>query len=271
MLAANMFAMLIKLIPLDSSDVKVEDWPRDLLDLRSKEKNFIDELMNLKNVQDFSLPIKINAELRSYQADGVKWLAFLNRYKLHGILCDDMGLGKTLQTICIMASNHYYRSKSFSVSKELDLTPCPSLVICPPTLCHHWAAELSKFVEPAALSGFVYNGNSGQRHALKSELVKILRPMLATECKLVVITSYDIVRNDLEFFNKFHWNFVVLDEGHAIRNTKTKTTQAIKSLKANHRLILSGTPIQNSVLELWSLFDFLMPGFLGTEQEFNRK
>ncbi len=112
MMAANMFAKLIKLIPLDSSEVKVEAWPQDLQALRAKEKVFIDELMNLKNVQDFRLPVKINADLRSYQADGIKWLAFLNRYKLHGILCDDMGLGKTLQAICILASDHFSRSNN---------------------------------------------------------------------------------------------------------------------------------------------------------------
>jgi TATA-binding protein-associated factor len=86
---------------------------------------------------------------------------------------------------------------------------------------------------------------------------------------LVVISSYDIVRSDSEFFSSLHWNYLVLDEGHIIKNSKSKTTRAIKSLKASHRLILSGTPIQNSVLELWSLFDFLMPGFLGSEQQFN--
>ena len=90
-------------------------------------------------------------------------------------------------------------------------------------------------------------------------------------CNLAVITSYEIARSDSDLFKGLHWNYLVLDEGHAIRNARTKTTLAIKSLRSNHRLILSGTPIQNSVLELWSLFDFLMPGFLGTERQFNSK
>ena len=85
----------------------------------------------------------------------------------------------------------------------------------------------------------------------------------------VVITSYDIVRNDINVFGSRDWNYCILDEGHIIKNGKTKMTQAIKSLKAMKRIILSGTPIQNNVLELWSLFDFLMPGFLGTERQFN--
>lgn len=85
---------------------------------------------------------------------------------------------------------------------------------------------------------------------------------------LVLISSYEIVRNDVNFFADFHWNYLVLDEGHTIRNAKAKTTLAVKSLTANHRLILSGTPIQNSVLELWSLFDFLMPGNAGWHQKY---
>ena len=84
-----------------------------------------------------------------------------------------------------------------------------------------------------------------------------------------VVASYEVVRNDIDFFNKYTWNYCVLDEGHVIRNTKTKVSQSIRSLKARHRLMLTGTPIQNSVVELWSLFDFLMPGFLGTDKEFN--
>ena len=88
---------MYRLIPLDSQDNQEEKLPKELLELKLKQKSFIDELMNLKNVREIDLPIKINAELRSYQTDGIKWLSFLNRYKLHGILCDDMGLGKTLQ------------------------------------------------------------------------------------------------------------------------------------------------------------------------------
>merc|ERR1712061_695259 len=94
---------------------------------------------------------------------------------------------------------------------------------------------------------------------------------ITISCNLAVITSYEIIRSDVDLFRLCHWNYLVLDEGHAIRNAKTKTTLAIKSLQAHHRLILSGTPIQNSVLELWSLFDFLMPGFLGTDQSFHER
>ena len=96
------------------------------------------------------------------------------------------------------------------------------------------------------------------RQELRSPVRKLVRKF----DNFVLISSYEVVRNDLAFFSEFHWNYLILDEGHSIRNAKAKTTLAVKTLRANHRLILSGTPIQNSVLELWSLFDFLMPGFI---------
>ena len=106
------------------------------------------------------------------------------------------------------------------------------------------------------LCPFVYNGSMQARLELRTPLKNLSQQ----SDNLVVISSYEIVRNDAAFFADFHFNYLILDEGHSIRNAKAKTTLAVKSLAANHRLILSGTPIQNSVLELWSLFDFLMPG-----------
>jgi TATA-binding protein-associated factor len=157
--------------------------------------------------------------------------------------------------------------------RKSDCSTCPSLVICPATLCHHWSSEVEKFVpNKKDLTPFVYNGSMAQRMALKKSLLhEMALAQQAANGNLVVVTSYDIVRSDVDFFNQYQWTYLVLDEGHAIRNAKTKTTLAIKSVRANHRLILSGTPIQNSVIELWSLFDFLMPGFLGTEKQFNTK
>jgi TATA-binding protein-associated factor len=87
----------------------------------------------------------------------------------------------------------------------------------------------------------------------------------------IVITSYEVVRNEIATLEEFNWHYCILDEGHVIKNAKTKLTKAVKCIRANHRLILSGTPIQNNVLELWSLFDFLMPGFLGSESSFNER
>lgn len=217
-------------------------------------KKFLDYLFTPKSIPDFKIPVKINAELRNYQQAGINWLWFLNKYKLHGILCDDMGLGKTLQTICILAGDHFLRI-------DEKRTQLPSLVVCPPTLTGHWVYEVQKFLTDNFLKPLHYVGLPVEREKLRH---KIKRYNL-------VVASYDIVRKDIEFFSSIHWNYCVLDEGHIIKNGKTKCSRAIKQVIANHRLILSGTPIQNNVLELWSLFDFLMPGFLGTEKQFITK
>lgn len=169
-----------------------------------------------------------------------------------------MGLGKTLQTICILSSDHHLRRVDYQLTQNPSSAPLPSIVICPPTLTGHWMDEVEKFVTIDHLNPLHYTGPPAERTRLRSR---------ASQHNLI-IASYDIVRNDLEFFSSIHWNYCVLDEGHVIKNGKTKLSKAIKQLVANHRLILSGTPIQNNVLELWSLFDFLIPGFLGNEKQF---
>ncbi len=170
-----------------------------------------------------------------------------------------MGLGKTLQSICILASKHHERAQKYKETKSPDSKHLPSLIVCPPTLTGHWYYEILKYTEN--LRPVLYTGNSRERY-------KIL-PKLKTYD--VVVTSYEVVRNDISSLQDINWHYCILDEGHIIKNAKTKLTKAVKQVKAVHRLILSGTPIQNNVLELWSLFDFLMPGFLGTESSFSER
>lgn len=169
-----------------------------------------------------------------------------------------MGLGKTLQTICIMASDHHSRSEAHRKTHSPDSEPIPSLVVCPPSLTHHWYHEILKYAP--FLKPMMYIGSKAVRQRQITEFQK----------HDIVITSYDVLKNDVDSaFGHLPFNYLVLDEGHVIKNPKTKLTKAVKTVQAFHRLILSGTPIQNNVLELWSLFDFLMPGLLGTEQAFN--
>jgi TATA-binding protein-associated factor len=174
-------------------------------------------------------------------------------------LIPDMGLGKTLQTICIVASDHYLRAERYKVTQLPEDRPLPTLVVCPPTITGHWQQEISNYAP--FLKALVYVGNPTERQKL--------RPQMASQD--IVITSYDICRNDTAIICQQNFNYCVLDEGHIIKNAKAKVTMACKRVQANHRLILSGTPVQNNVLELWSLFDFLMPGFLGTEKFFHDK
>ncbi|CAF87927.1 unnamed protein product, partial [Tetraodon nigroviridis] len=215
-------------------------------------------------------------------------------YKLHGILCDDMGLGKTLQSICILAGDHYLRAREYSRSKAPDCCPMPSLVVCPPTLTGHWVDEVGQVLLPGVPQPAALHRAPHRAHALRlrprrpvTQPVQTAAPSAAGSfsCRLqhqvkkhnLVVASYDVVRNDIDFFrvnvrlglcSNIKFNYCILDEGHVIKNGKTKLSKAVKQLAANFRIILSGTPIQNNVLELWSLFDFLMPGFLGTERQF---
>ncbi|KAL9094642.1 MAG: hypothetical protein Q9165_003202 [Trypethelium subeluteriae] len=256
LIATTTFAHLVKLVPLEAG---IEDPPglsQELLQGRDRERKFIAQMLDPKKVEPFQIPVAIKADLRSYQQEGVNWLAFLNRYHLHGILCDDMGLGKTLQTLCIVASDHHLRAEEFAKTGSPDSRQLPSLIVCPPSLSGHWGQEIRQFAP--FLSVLTYVGAPGVRNKVKSSIG-------STD---IVITTYDVCRNDIDTIAAQNWNYCVLDEGHLIKNPKTKLTQAVKRLKSNHRLILSGTPIQNNVLELWSLFDFLMPGFLGTEKVF---
>jgi TATA-binding protein-associated factor len=186
-----------------------------------------------------------------YQQEGINWLAFLKRFKLHGILCDDMGLGKTLQASAILASDTAERLKNTEVA------PLPSLVVCPPTLVGHWAFEIEKFIPSDILNPLQYAGSVPERASLRTKF----------QNHNVIVTSYDVLRKDVDILAQQVWNYCILDEGHIIKSAKSKITQAAKRIQADHRLILTGTPIQNNVLELWSLFDFLMPGFLGTERQ----
>lgn len=170
----------------------------------------------------------------------------------------DMGLGKTLQTICILASMHHERAERHHTTGSADSVHLPSLVVCPPTLTGHWRHEIHTYTHNG-LRVLIYGGERSARLGLAASFGSYD----------VVVTSYDVVRNDAAtVLGAVDWHYCVLDEGHIIKNAKTKLSQAIKTIKALRRLILSGTPIQNNVLELWNLFDFLMPGFLGTEAAF---
>ncbi|XP_022646196.1 TATA-binding protein-associated factor 172-like isoform X2 [Varroa destructor] len=273
LLATQCFANLVRLMPLDDgvsglSELFSKD--EELRTKAQKQRGFIDQLLNANHAENYKVSVPVKADLRSYQQEGVNWLAFLNRYRLHGILCDDMGLGKTLQSICMLAEDHDRRQQQYKINKhDLSFAPLPSLVICPPTLTGHWVYEIDKFVSAKHLDPLHYTGPPPERQRLQAQFT--LRQERHRCHNLVVVASYDLVRNDIDFFSAIRWNYVILDEGHVIKNNKTKLSKAVKQLRASHRLILSGTPIQNNVTELWNLFDFLMPGFLGSEKLFSVK
>lgn len=189
------------------------------------------------------LPQSINAEFREYQQKGFGWLWFMYKYGLNGILADDMGLGKTLQALTVIQK-----------AKDVD-GPMPTLVICPTTVVFNWESEIQKFAPE--LSCLKISGT--ERKGLFKKIPEYD----------IVITSYALVRRDIEKLKEYNFRYVVLDESQNIKNAGSQTAQAVKKLNATHKLALSGTPIENKLEELWSVFDFLMPGFLFDVHEFN--
>ncbi len=205
-----------------------------------------EQLRNFTGVEPVELgPDTIRATLREYQLEGVSWLGFLASYRFNGILADDMGLGKTLQALAHVAHE-----------REIGRLTRPTLVVAPTSLLGNWRRETERFCPQ--LSTLVWHG--ADRRERTAELS-------TTD---VVITSYALVTRDIVLLGKQDFGLVVLDEAQAIKNPAAKVTQALKTLQVRRRLCLSGTPLENHLGELWSLFDFLMPGFLGSRKRFNR-
>jgi superfamily II DNA or RNA helicase len=217
--------------------------------------NFLAQLADFDKIENVDLPASLRPEitLRPYQKQGFNWLAFLYRFGLNGILADDMGLGKTLQTLAIL-----------QWAKEQGPKKSPSLIICPTSVVNNWHSEAEKFFTDCPV--ILYTGaNRG------AERRRILRRLQRSQTGLagsLIVTSFDIARRDHKQLKRIPWLYVVVDEGHNIKNPDAKRTKAIKAIPSQHKLALTGTPIQNKLEELWSLFDFAMPGFLGTRKGF---
>jgi hypothetical protein len=189
----------------------------------------------------------LEAVLRTYQKEGVGWLLFLRNHGFGGILADEMGLGKTAQVLA-----HLRAVKQSGCGRY-----APSLVVCPSSLVFNWEAEARKFTPD--LRALALHG--AERRGLFAEI---------PSCDLV-ITSYALLRRDAEHYRGLEFDTVTLDEAQHIKNRQTQNAQAVKAVRANHRLVLTGTPVENSVLDLWSLFDFLMPGYLGAADDFRQR
>ncbi len=227
-------------------------------------RKLIDDVYNRQIDDKIELPKGLIANLREYQQVGYNWLKTLDSYKLGGILADDMGLGKTIQILAIIMS--YVESinnneleenqiKIDEITENKDFTKetrRPSLVVCPSSLTLNWKEEANKFTP--TLKTKVISGTAEERaKAIKK----------AGEYD-IVITSYDLLKKDIEIYKeeKFNFRYIIADEAQYIKNNNTKNARAIKEIEAETRFALTGTPIENSLSELWSIFDFVMPGYL---------
>lgn len=200
----------------------------------------------------------LESVLRPYQKEGVAWLHFLRENGFGGILADEMGLGKTLQTLAYLR-NCCSRHGEAPPDQNLATpgVPEPHLIVCPTSLVFNWLAEAEKFTPTLKVLAL----HGPDRHARFSEIA---------HCDLVV-TSYGLIRRDAEHYRGLEFDTVVLDEAQHIKNRQTQNAQAVKAVKARHRLVLTGTPLENSVLDIWSIFDFLMPGYLGSAKDFRER
>ncbi|MEM9070317.1 MAG: SNF2-related protein [Myxococcota bacterium] len=215
----------------------------DNANVKPKARGLFDKLSNIDEVPKVAKPRTLKATLRPYQKKGFSWLVFLHEMSMGGILADDMGLGKTLQTIALLL---HVRSKT--KKKQLNL------VVAPTSVVPNWEREIKKFAP--GLTTVVWQGPN--RHDRKDELAKAE----------VMITSYALLRRDEELLQSLGLRYVILDEAQHIKNPMSQTARAAKKLQSERRLALTGTPIENRLSEMWSIFDFVSPGLLGDLKKF---
>ena len=216
-------------------------------DMDTGVKSAINRLKGFDKISPTPLPKNLNAKLRGYQKTGYDWLNFLRDYDFNGILADDMGLGKTIQILSLLQK-----------IKEKKKTKKPFLVVVPTSLIFNWKNEIKKFTP--TLSTYIHYGST--RDKTQKNFLSILKE------KDIVITSYGTLKNDLSLFALEEFEYIILDEAHIIKNPESINARAVSALRGKSKLAISGTPIQNNLMELWSIFNFISPGYLGTYNSF---
>lgn len=207
---------------------------------------FKELVQNIREPADmeFDIPKELTAVLREYQKFGFKWLKTLSVYGMGGILADDMGLGKTLQVIALV------------LSERLERGVHPSLVVVPTSLVYNWCAEVEKFAPCLKVTAV-----SGSREERQKQMEDIAQSDL-------VITSYPLIRRDIDDYRGLVFRYCILDEAQYIKNPDSLNAKSVKSINAERRFALTGTPVENSLTELWSIFDFILPGYMFSHTRF---
>jgi len=209
----------------------------------AKIKVQISAIGNHEQIEEVALPVGFTAQLRHYQQSGLNWLWFLRKNGFGGILADDMGLGKTVQTLCLLLKDKQERA---ALNGEVHK---PSLLIAPTSILHNWYAEAKKFAPDLTI--MIHAGTNRDRVETWFKSYDI------------VITSFGTLRIDMDMFKRVNFNYSIIDEGQNIKNPGSQISRSVRLIPAQHRLVLSGTPVENSVLDLWSIMAFVNPGLLG--------
>ncbi|MES2417440.1 MAG: SNF2-related protein [Bacteroidota bacterium] len=209
----------------------------------------LQRLNDFEDIADTRMPIHFKGDLRHYQKAGYNWFGFLREYNFGGCLADDMGLGKTIQTLAML--------QKLKEEDEQNETTSTSLIVMPTSLIYNWLNEAKKFTPKLKIHAHTGTfRNKDISHFNKYDLV---------------ITTYGITRVDAELVRAFYFNYIILDESQNIKNPSSKSFKAVRMLRAKNRLVLSGTPVENSVGDLWTQLTFLNPGLLGTQSFFNEE
>lgn len=238
-------------IPLSKYNIMYIDQylDKNAMDYVERNKRFKDIVSNIKEIKnaDFEIPKCLDDVMRNYQKSGFKWLKTLNIYGFGGILADEMGLGKTIQSIALVASYVAGGGKKTSI------------VVAPTSLVYNWRSEFEKFSPD--INVLIISGNKEERDKQIEEIAD----------HDVIITSYPLIRRDIVDYKSIDFQFCFLDEAQQIKNPGSLNAQTVKEIKANGYFALTGTPIENSLTELWSIFDFIMPGYLMSHGKFLKK
>ena len=221
-------------------------------------KNFVRNI-NEPVEGEFALPKGLRAELRDYQKIGFQWMKTLKTYSLGGILADDMGLGKTVQILTLLLSEKEDAAREALAGISEEEGYAPSLIIVPTSLVYNWCAEIEKFTPD--LKVLAITGS-------KQERVKLIEQINGYD---VIITSYPLIRRDYEEYKSIRFQYCILDEAQYIKNPNSQNALSVKCLNNRYRFALTGTPMENRLIELWSIFDYVIPGYLYTAKEFNER
>ena len=229
-----------------------------------KDKSFKSLVRNMKTIEDndFEVPESLDKILREYQKRGFLWIKTLNYNGFGGILADDMGLGKTLQVIAFLLSEFLERRNTVVENiavKETGKLQRNTLIIAPASLVYNWSSEIQRFAPE--LTAKMVTGTAAERRQILAE----------ADSEDILLTSYDLLKRDISEYEGYKFRCEIIDEAQYIKNANTQAAKAVKEVQADFRLALTGTPVENRLSELWSIFDYLMPGFLYSYKKFREE
>ena len=236
----------------EDEDDAMRDDPLFAFEIQQSLKAYVDQLSDKKGLPSIPVPTSLQAELRSYQQEGFEWLAFMRTQKFGACLADDMGLGKTVQLITYIL-----------YTIETKISNKPTLIICPTSVLGNWQKELERFAPSVKVH--THYGSS----RLKDEAFKQL--LSSADAPKIVVTTFGTVTQDESFMQEVEWNIIGLDEAQNIKNMQTQQSRAIRKLRGEHHIALTGTPVENRLSELWAIFDFIHKGYLGSFGKFQEK